>query len=200
MKVLGNPWIVGGLCLFAVGLVAYQALAPRTPGRTATVPTARALVPAASPAGPTLGAPAQRASDPGRATARTTPDTNATLPATLINQGYVQSHLTQWVESPSRDPFQFSPPGKPKPAAAAAAPISPVSHWKLKAIWRQTGSRLAAVNQGVYAEGEQIEGYRIERIESDRVWFRGPPGRESLGFTKPQPPPAAPTGTKGTTR
>ena len=64
-----------------------------------------------------------------------------------------------------------------------------MSHWKLKAIWRQTGSRLAAINKSIYAEGDLIgEGYRIQAIESDRVWFQGPTGRESLGFEKPQPP------------
>jgi hypothetical protein len=183
MKVMSNPWIVGGLCVIAAGVVGYQFLAPRSPGGTATAPNGPALVPAASPASPTPGALAQRASDPGRATARTTPGTNATPPATLIDRSYVQSHLAQWMESPPRDPFLFSPAGKPGSAAA-----SPVSQWKLKALWRQTGSRLAAINNGVYAEGDLIQGYKIERIESDRVWFQGPAGRESLGFTKPQPP------------
>jgi hypothetical protein len=72
-----------------------------------------------------------------------------------------------------------------------------VSHWKLKSIWRQTGSQLAAINKGVYSEGDVIEGYRIEQIDGDQVWFQGPTGRESLGFTNPQPPPAAPTRTNG---
>ena len=188
MKVLGNPWVVGGLCLIAAGVVGYQFLAPRPQG--APAPNGSAPAPAASPASPTPGALAERASDPGRATARTAPGTNATPPAALIDQSYVQAHLAQWVASPSRDPFLLPSAGKPAPPA-----VSPVSHWTLKAIWRQTGGGTAAINQGVYAVGDLIEGYRIERIERDRVWFQGPTGRESLGFTKPQPPPAAPKGT-----
>jgi hypothetical protein len=195
MKVIGNPWIVGGLCLFAVGLVVHQVLAFRRPGGGAAAPNGPAFVPAASPTGPAPGALAEGASDVGRATAQTTPGANVTTPATLIDRSYVQSRLAQWVESPRRDPFLFSPAGKPGPAAA-----SPVSRWELKAIWQQTGSRLAAINKGVYAEGDLIQGYRLERIESDRVWLQSPTGREGLGFTRPQPAPAAPTGTNGSDR
>jgi hypothetical protein len=197
MKLLGNPWIVGGLCVIAVGLVGYQVLAPRSPGGKATAPNRPALVTAASPARSAPGVLAARASDPGRAAARTAPGTNATPPATLIDRTYVQSHLAQWVASPSRDPFQLlSPSGKPAPVAKPApVPVSPVSRWKLKAVWQQSGSRLAAINTGVYAEGDVIkgyEGYRIEQIESDQVWFQGPTGRESLSFTNAPPGTNAP--------
>jgi hypothetical protein len=196
MKPLNNPWIVGGLCVIAAGVVIYQTLAPRGSGGIA--PNDLALLPATTPTGPATGAFASSPSEPARTTARTTLGTNVAPPAPLINLIYVQSHLTQWMDSPPRDPFLFSPPGKPAPAPAA--PASPLSHWKLKAIWRQTGSRLAAINNGVYAEGDWIEGYRIERIESDCVWFQGPLRRESLGFTKPQPPPAPPAETNAPNR
>ena len=192
MKLMGNPWIVGALCVVAVGVVGYQFLPPRSSVGSATASNGSALVPAAAPASPP---PAAAASDPARATARTTPGTNAPSSATLIEVSYVQSHFTQWVESPARDPFLFSPPIPPE---AAVAVVSPVSHWKLKAIWRQTGNRLAAINQGIFAEGDVIEGYRIEQIDSDQVWFAGPTGRESLGFTKPQPPPGTPAKANGT--
>ena len=193
MRVMDNPWIVGGLCVIAVGLVGYQFLPARMLGGKATSPNGQALIPAASPASPTPGAPAQRASDPGRTDNRPALGTNAAPSITLIDLTYVQSHLAKWAESLERDPFRLSPPGKPAPGA-----VSPVSHWKLKAIWRQTGSGLAAINKDVYAEGDVIEGYKIEQIESDRVWFQGPTGRESLGFAKPQAPPHASQGANGT--
>ena len=192
MKLMGNPWIVGALCVIAAGVVGYQFLPPRSSVGSATASNGSALVPAAPPASPPSAA---AASDPARTTPRTTPGTNALSSATLIDVSYVQSHFAQWVESPARDPFLFSPPVPPE---AAQALVSPVSHWKLKAIWRQTGNRLAAINQGIFAEGDVIEGYRIEQIDSDQVWFEGPTGRESLGFTKPQPPPGAPAKTNGT--
>ena len=62
-----------------------------------------------------------------------------------------------------------------------------MSQWKLKAIWHQTGSRLAVINNGIYTEGDLIEGYKLETIESDGVWLRGPTGREGLGFGRPKP-------------
>lgn len=174
MKVLDNPWVVGGLCLIAAGVVGYQFLPPRprgTPAPNGSAAPAPAAAPAARPAGP------------GQAVAGTAPGANVNLPATLIDLSYVQSRLPQWLESPPRDPFRLSPAANP-----ATAPVSPLSHWKLKAIWRQTGSQLAAINKRIYAVGDVIEGYRIEQIEIDRVWFQGPTGRESLGFAKPQPP------------
>ena len=194
MKLLGNPWIVGGLCVIAVGLVVYQVLAPRSPGGKATASNRPALVSAALAAKSALGVLAAKVSDPGQAAARTAPGTNATPPATPIDRTYVQSHLAQWVASPPRDPFRLlSPSSKPAPVAKpATVPVSPVSRWKLKSIWQQTGSRLAAINKGVYAEGDVIEGYRIEQIESDRVWFEGPTGRESLIFTNAPPGTNAP--------
>jgi hypothetical protein len=84
------------------------------------------------------------------------------------------------------------PAAKLSSAAAAPALVSPVRHWKLKSIWRQTGSQLAAINSGVYTVGDVIEGYRIERIESNQVWFNGPTGRESLSFTNAPPGTNAP--------
>jgi hypothetical protein len=179
MKLLGNPWVVGGLCVIAAGIAGYQFLWPSQPGAP------RGPVPAwaASPANPPPAAPAGKTSGSGRAAARTAAATNGAAPVTLIETNYVLSHLDEWTETPRRDPFLFFSARKPGAA-------SPVTKWKLKAIWRQTGSRLAAINKGVYAEGDQIEGYRIEAIESDRVWFQGPDGRESLGFEKPRPPAA----------
>src|SRR5262249_49140099 len=92
----------------------------------------------------------------------------------------VLSRFEEWLGSPKRDPFHNTT------AKGSGAPPSPVPGWKLSAIWRQTGSRVATINGTIYQEGDQIEGYTIERIESDRVWFRGPIGTEALGFTKDQ--------------
>ena len=81
-----------------------------------------------------------------------------------------------------RDPFQLI--GAPSRTKRDPSIPSPVLSWKLKAIWRQTGGSLAAINNGVFAEGQDIQGYKLERIEGDRVWFQGPDGMESLDFNK----------------
>ena len=184
MKLMGNPWVVGCLCLIAVAVVGYQFLPAR---RGAGVPPAAAVSPAPAPPSvtPVRSVPATSALATQSA-ARATAGTNAIPPITPVDRVYVQSHLAQWLQAPQRDPFLLGTAAKP--GAAAAVLVSPVSHWKLNSIWRQTGSRLAIINNDIYAEGDVIEGYRIEQIESGQVWFNGPAGRESLSFGKPQPP------------
>ncbi len=174
MKALNNPWIVGGLCVIAAGALGYQvfssggrrgiSFAPVAPVSTSVAPRPSTLNPQASTTS------AQTSAIPSR-----------------IERSYLQSHLAQWTEAPPRDPVLLA-----TAAEHGAAPTSPVSQWKLKAIWHQTGSRLAFINKGVYAEGDVIEGYTLDAIESDGVWFRGQHGREGLGFVKPQPITAAP--------
>ena len=84
----------------------------------------------------------------------------------------IKARLSQWVQAPSRDPFQhFSK--QPDYAGVAA-------FLKLSAVWRQTRTRLAVINQKVLAEGDVIDDYRIERIEGERVWVHGPIGLEPL--------------------
>ena len=72
MKLLGNPWVVGGLCVIAVAVVGYQLLPPRRPAGPAAAPGVRA--PAALAARPATSALPARASAPGQPTARTTAD------------------------------------------------------------------------------------------------------------------------------
>ncbi len=169
MKPLANPWIVGGLCVIAAGVVGYQLLGSR-----------RSVGP---PPAPTSSAPPPIA--PGPSTLIPHPSTNSpetTAPATRIDQAYVQSHFPQWLQAPQRDPFLWATAGE-----HGASPSSPVSQWRLKSIWNQTGSRLAVINNRVHAEGDLIGAYRLEAVESDGVWLRGPNGREALGFAKPGP-------------
>jgi hypothetical protein len=66
-----------------------------------------------------------------------------------------------------------------------------VIKWKLKGIWRQTGGRVAAINNGVYSEGDSIDGYKIEKIDGDQIWFQGPERLERLGFDGAQSGPIA---------
>jgi hypothetical protein len=194
VKVLGNPWIVGGLCVIAVAVVGYQFLPPRSGAGVSPVPPVGvSAAPAPPSATPAPSVPATSAHST-QAAAHATAGTNAAPLGTPIDRAFVQSHFAQWLQAPQRDPFLSVPAAK---LNTAPAPVSPVSRWKLKSIWRQTGSQLAAINKGVYSEGDVIEGYRIEQIEGDRVWFQGPTGRESLGFTNPQPPPGAATRTNG---
>ena len=84
----------------------------------------------------------------------------------------IQKDMDRWVRVPRRDPFQHFIAQDGYPGAGA--------YLTLSAVWRQTGSRLAVINQKVLAEGDTIKDYRLERIEGERVWVHGPVGLEPL--------------------
>jgi hypothetical protein len=168
VKLLSNGWVVGALCVIAAGVVGYEVLGSR---RSAAAPPA--------PTGPTPVPPASAVvSAPG-----TPQGTNATPRVSLIDRGFIRTHLARWVESPRRDPFLLFASRRP----AVAAP-SPLLKWRLQAVWLQTGSRLATINGAVYGEGDIIGNYKVEAIERDQVRLRGPEGQETLGFTNAPPP------------
>jgi hypothetical protein len=168
MKGLRNPWVSGGLAVLAVALALYQFLpsrrsAPRAAQTQPPVPAARLLKTKPPQAAPPAATNA------------------ATLPDRGIDRAYAESHLAEWADAPRHDPFWLIPLVVAKPVPVNQY-MSPVPHWKLKGIWRQTGGRVAAINNGVYSEGDSVEGYKIERIDGDQVWFRGPERMERLGF------------------
>lgn len=168
MKPLQNPWIVGALAVVAVGVACYQFVPSRWLSRPAAQPAPAEPMPAHAPA---PSAPASTVSK----------SKTGVQPEASIDRSYFQSRLPNWVDSPARDPFQAL---TPQEAAAA----SPVQQWKLKAIWRQAERNLAAINKGVYAEGDVIEGYKLVAIEDGQVWFQGAT-RERLGFGQHMPGP-----------
>lgn len=189
MKLLRNPIVTGILALAAVVIVFYQVVAPHWQWGKAAPPPAPAPAPPAAPA---------PASAPPRASAATLPEATpgAPTPDRPIDRAYAEAHFAAWVNSPSRDPFLLLAPEPPAAVQAVPETNSPVVTWKLKAIWNQTGNRLAVINHGVYREGDEIQGYRILKIEGDEVWFQGPTRNERLGFerrrsTVTPPPPRA---------
>ena len=175
MKLLNKPWFVGLLVVGAVAVIAYQLLAPGWKrGRMYATTQSQA-------------APPQAAAPESRPKPETSPVVAAeTGPATdkeserKVDTNFAREHFGDWIKS-AADPFALAPT-----IAAKVVEPSPVGGWKLKAIWHQTGGKLAAINKGVYREGDEIQGYKIEKIETDQVWFRGKQGKESLGFAKPE--------------
>ncbi len=160
MKIFGNPWFTGVLVAAAAGVVIYQVLGAtgRRPKSTAAGPvTAGAVIPAPA--------------------AATTAPANAPDEASTMDRKSVELHLEAWMEKPQRDVFT-SPVAAHRVATTNAAP----SRWHLKAIWAQTGGRVAAINNGVYSEGDHLEDLTVERIEDHQVWLTGPAGREVIEF------------------
>ncbi len=100
------------------------------------------------------------------------------IPDKPINLVEVQSKFRKWSESPARDPFLIiAPPRTTKADMLRAADIL-----TLHAVWRQSGDRLAVINNEVLGEGDRIAGYRIEKIDARQVWVRGTNGTELINF------------------
>ena len=163
MRILRNPWVVGVLSILAVVVVYHQTFP--SPSQTGVGPQAQPQNQRTVQAEPSPGPTSQATSLKG-----------SIQPDADIDQQYAQSHLAGWAESPERDPFMLVSLKAPTGA------VSPASHWKLQAIWRQAGGRVAVINQHVYSEGDKIDSYKIERIDTDRVWLDGPDGKEMLAF------------------
>lgn len=170
MKVLRNPKVTVGLTLVAIGVLYLQFFQRKS---------LRVSANAEAPATRLAPAPPQRNPLPGAQTVQSKRDE---IVGTAIDRRYVQAHLSEWIDSPRRDPFLH----EASYGDAFGGENSPVRSWKLKAIWRQTGGRVATINERVYQEGDVIQNYKIERIEGDQVLFDGPHGKERLGFSKPE--------------
>ncbi len=174
MNPFRNPYVVGVLVIIALGVVGYQIFQPRWPGSR---PVAAPVAPPTSPAVAfTPPAPV--------------PDARPAAPvvergvSNRIETSYVQQHLKEWIDAPQRDPFLITTPA----GSGGKGAVSPITQWQLKAIWRQTGGRLAAINRGIYKEGDVVEGYTLTQIEADQVWFQGPNTKERLTFASHERP------------
>lgn len=204
MKLLRNPIVVALLAVAAVVLVVYQTLGDKLlRGRfAASKPPAAGLTPALVP-GPAKPpsrvaaaaakpgpAPAGALFPPARAATYTNLEA-ALLPTQGIDAALVEPRFKTWVSAPLRDPFLLLAPAVGDTGLAASQTNSPVPTWTLTAIWNQTGSRLAVINNRVCRVGDVLEAsYKLIRIEKEEVWFQGPARNERLGFATSKKPAA----------
>src|SRR5260221_88581 len=100
MKFLRNPIVTGLLVLAALGMVAYQILAPRWEQARARVP---------HPLAAAVAAVARAVSPPPMAVPKPAPLDNPDLPEltpeAAIDRKYASAHFESWVESPARRRF-----------------------------------------------------------------------------------------------
>lgn len=177
MNRLRDPKVLAGIgvAVVAFAVLAYVLYGPKTkkPKR-----------PAAGAAMTSLGATQKVAS------AKQTVSTNTLWPDAPIDLDKVQASLPQWLDAPPRDPFQVT---EPIVTAAVVQVYSPISQLKLNAIWRQSGGSAAVINGRLVEQGDTVEGLKLERIEADRVWLKGPEKTEALVFGQVPvaPPPAS---------
>jgi hypothetical protein len=174
-----KTWTISLLAIGAVGFMAYQIMHSRAIRYNPPLPV------------PLLPAPAATNSAAAGAASQTN------LPA--IDRGFVESHWAQWVESPHRDPFLQVKPVFVPVKVVKTNQVTQLDHFTLKAIWRQHGVSMAAINQGIYRQGDALEDYQISRIDDKGVWLQINGRKELLGFARPTrmsapeiPPAAAP--------
>lgn len=216
---LRNPIVVGLLVVIALVAILYQVFGSKLGGVKKVVET-QAAVPAdiAAAAGgvtpaqqrmaaqqPVQPAAAAKTGVPKLIPIRAPTYTNveaALLPLQSVEAWVVEEKFKNWVAAPLRDPFLLLPPVTGGQAGLMAQTNSPVKSWALQAIWNQTGTRLAVINDHVFQIGDVVEaGYKLIRIEKDEVWFQGPYQNERLGFAEPKRTAPHPLSTPpGTTR
>jgi hypothetical protein len=199
MSFLRNPIVVICLALVALLLLGRSLSPIWRRGR----PAAPTPAPASAPAQAAAPAPAPIASNtPAQSAAK--PEAEAVSPERSIDLSRVGWSLNG---APRRDPFQIIHPG----ALDLARLYPPVSELMvLSAIWRQTDSSLAIINQRIVGEGDTVLAkvesrtsggapgvleFTVESIRANSVWLQGPAGREELEFKSiiPGPNNTAPT-------
>jgi hypothetical protein len=171
MKFLRNPIVVGVLATIACIYSVWTALGSRgprsspaaaeTPAATTSLDPAPLLPASVTPTDIVADTPAPAGDTTGRP---------IDIPAVAALAG-------RWIESPRRDPFRVERPRESKPSGPPASQLL-----ALRAVWRQTGSQLAVINEQILREGDQLQGFAIETIEAEGVWVRGTNGRERITF------------------
>lgn len=174
--------VVAALALCAVGFVVWTIVNAGGGRRRYTRPTP---APGSDPKAQASAAPPAAAGtlDAAKAAAPGVP----LVPVKSIDFQIVHAQYGRWVESPARDPFQVVLAAGPRSEGPRAADIL-----SLRAIWRQSGGRLAVINSQVLAEGDRIAGFSVEKIDANQVWVRGTNGAEHIDFKVGAPAAARP--------
>jgi hypothetical protein len=170
MKFLRHPAVVVVLAIFAVAYMAYTLFQPRSRRYQQQAPTPADA--AVSEIADTTPAPAKVPA--GLQVAMREPTAPMDVRAIL-------AMLPRWIEAPGRDPFQPRAPGSFRANGPKAADLL-----NLTAVWRQAGGRLAVVNNLILSEGDLVAGYRVDRIEAERIWVKGTNGTEHIDFKVPK--------------
>lgn len=112
-----------------------------------------------------------------------------------LDKTYISTHWRDWILSPARDPFLVAR----VETKIVNSNVTELSSFQLKAIWMQTGGRLAAIDSGIYTEGDRLADFRIVRIEPEAVVVHRPdlpPGADRITFTSYSPAAPKPTGNR----
>lgn len=181
MKLFRNPYVVAGLAVVAVGLVFYQMMPHmkwlrRTKSAKAPVPVAQT----ASAVTPPIAAPAPRPASPVVPPPAELSQADLSTPSLhpfALELLVLQRDSERWAAAPAKDPFKVR---FYTTRSTNALPATQVL--TLGGIWHQQQSSLVVINNKVLAQGNEILGYMITKIDSEGVWVEGQNGSEFVGF------------------
>jgi hypothetical protein len=202
MNFLRNPIMVSVIAALAAALLVQRVVWPLVQRagwlrHAPTAPVASAAAPSPTTSVSAVIAERKKAAAESGAAAKTN--------GRRMELAAVQGRADRWKEALRRDPFKvMAPTGESAGSATnggakqtnAYPPAAQLLH--LKAVWRQSGSTLAVLNDQVIEEGEDILRFTVQAIEDNRVWVTGPNGRESVNFSMLPPTPAEPEKSEGT--
>jgi len=170
-EMLNKPWVVIGLCGFALLIVYLNAdfIDPMTSARGPQGPTEKGLV-------------------------------NATIDSSSIQTAALDVTQLDWPESLGRDPFapmtnadgqmqnsaNFTDSQNLDAGSRADRPVA-LPPLQLTAVTLNPEPRLAMINRKLVAEGECVEDLCVTQITSDGVWLDGPSGPHHLVFDSYDP-------------
>ena len=161
MKLFSNPWVVASMALVALLVFVSQTFHFHWPHSHGLGAAPFASAPATRPASVKVGA-----------------SSHEIPPA--IDRAFLESHLATWMNAPVRDPFLQLEPVVP---VSTNALLHQLNHLRLKAIWRQNGISMAAINRGIYSLGDDVEGCTVTRIDDSGVWLEFDGQKQFLVFT-----------------
>ena len=166
MKLARHPLVLALLVLLTIAIVAGVVLGPRWKRARAGRNRAaiHAVVAITNTTGTNVLAPAKAPVGPDRE----------------IDRQQARSRLKSWVEAPVHDPFQVYEVVREVQTTNQAQPA--IQSLTLNSIWRQSGGVFVVINGHVYSLGDEVQGFKIEQIEADRVLLQGPKRKEVLEF------------------
>lgn len=168
---LNNPWVVLGLCVIAV-LVMYLNGEDLTGSSVTRAP----LTPKPLPVAPLT--PLAKATSEPLATASPSEELQMDWPNTVNRDPFAPVVSAKYVSDRRAIEGDESSGDFGLPDGVEVQP--PV--FELSAVSLDPKPNKAMVNRKIVEEGDRIEGFRVSRIESDGVWFKGPTGPYHLTF------------------
>lgn len=180
-NLLNNPWVVGALCLVALITVYFRLFdKPSRPEPSATVaqtPSASNVTMESSPAPPLQIAETVPSSDPPQDSA-----IDVGWPEKFIRDPFQAIRTTSLLSDREEDQENLQEPDQRREEMENIL--------RLQAVFLEGQTRVAMINRRLVKEGEQVNGYVVDRIDRESVRLTGKEDARVLEFVNSQKEPS----------